>query len=133
MILSMLAKATNPTKVLLVDDEPDLNQAFSLILEKSGFDVQSALSVDEALHILEIWPPDILLSDYHMPGKNGGDLLVAVREQFSILRDRMEFVFFTGSPVDVGHDSRCEGIKIIEKPVRLRVLQDTLLTIASGK
>ena len=129
----MLAKVTNSTKVLFVDDEPEINQAFSLILEKSGFEVQSALSVDEALHILEIWLPDILLSDYHMPGKNGGDLLVAVREQFSALDDRMDFVFFTGSPVDVEHDSRCDGVKIIGKPVKLRVLQDTLLTIASGK
>ena len=118
----MLAKATNPTKVLLVDDEPDINQAFSCILQKSGFEVQSALSADEALDILENWPPDILLSDYNMPEKNGGDLLIAVREQFPALKNRMDFIFLTGSLTDVQSDSRCDGIQVIEKPVRLRVL-----------
>ena len=131
MIPSMLAKATNPTKVLLVEDEPDINQVFSFMLEKSGFEVQSTLSVDEALGVLENWPPDILLSDYHMPEKNGGDLLIAVREQFPTLEDKMDFVFLTGSLADVQLDSRCDGVRVIEKPVRLRVLQDTLLSLRS--
>jgi CheY-like chemotaxis protein len=128
----MLAKIKNPTKVLLVDDEPDLNKAFKFMLERSGFEVQSTLSVDEALDVLEIWPPDILLSDYHMPEKNGGDLLTALREQFPMLEDKMDFFFLTGSIGDVQNDSRCNGVRIIEKPVRLRVLKDTLLSLRSS-
>ena len=68
-------------KILFVDDEPDVNEAFSYVLRKRGFEVRSAFSVKEALNILETWIPDIVLSDYIMPKLNGGDLLMALRLQ----------------------------------------------------
>jgi len=127
----MLAKATNTTKILLVDDEPDINQAFTQMLVKKGFEVQSALSVDKALELLSSWSPDILLSDYNMPDKNGGDLLIAIRQHFPELKHKMKFIFLTGNIANVEHDARCDGIHIIEKPVRFRVLEEALLSILS--
>jgi PAS domain S-box-containing protein len=65
-------------RVLLVDDEEDARQLVSAILENCGALVTTAGSVDEAL-LLFGEPPDVLLSDIGMPGKDGFELMRRVR------------------------------------------------------
>lgn len=125
----MLKNTQNPKKVLIVDDEPDIIEIFAHLVHKIGLEVQTASSVNEALPILANWSPDIIISDYHMPDKNGGDLLAIVREGFSHL-NLTKFLFITGDSSDIESDSRCEGINILKKPVRFSFLKDALLSLA---
>jgi PAS domain S-box-containing protein len=66
-------------RVLVVDDEPDMLNLISFVLEESGADVQSALNAAEALAQLPQFKPDILVSDIAMPGSNGYELLQQMR------------------------------------------------------
>lgn len=125
----MLKNPPNSTKVLIVDDEPDIIEIFAYIVRKIGLDVQTASSVDEALPIISSWSPDIIISDYHMPEKSGGDLLAILREGFSHL-DLTKFLFITGDTSDLENDSRCEGINILKKPVQFSFLKDVLTSLA---
>ena len=58
-------------RVLVVDDDPDILDALSEILEVEGYDVQRARNGREALQRLEHWLPDLVLLDLMMPVMDG--------------------------------------------------------------
>jgi CheY-like chemotaxis protein len=66
-------------KVLVVDDEPQVAHALRRLLKREGFDVQVAFNGAEALERLKEYSPDIVLTDFRMPGMTGGELLQQVK------------------------------------------------------
>ena len=67
-------------KVLFVDDEPNVLASYERQLRKD-FDTETALSGDLAMAIVaEDGPFAVVISDLHMPGMNGIELLSRVRE-----------------------------------------------------
>lgn len=62
----------NPrTRVLFVEDEPDIADLIRFILGRQGFEVLGASSGEEALHLVESFMPDIILLDLMMPDMDG--------------------------------------------------------------
>lgn len=90
-------------KVLLVDDDSFLLNMYSLKFDKSGYEVTTASSSQEALNKLKEGglKPDILILDVIMPGMDGIELLAAVREQH--LADQAKCLMLTnqGEPSDI--------------------------------
>jgi PAS domain S-box-containing protein len=86
--------STDPVRVLHVDDDPDLVAVAAACLEREDerFDVLTATDATAALATLEEEPVDCVVSDYEMPGRDGIELLEAVREAHPDL----PFVLFTG-------------------------------------
>jgi two-component system, NtrC family, response regulator GlrR len=68
-------------RILLVDDEGDLLSLWKLRLESVGYDVETALSGEEALAKLSVFSPNVVLTDLRMPGIDGMALFEAVRER----------------------------------------------------
>ena len=62
-------------KVLLVEDDAALSDAFSIMLTKNGYDVQTAFNGREALDVVEDFTPDIILLDLLMPIMGGREFL----------------------------------------------------------
>jgi CheY-like chemotaxis protein len=67
-------------RVLLVDDDPDTNEAMRVLLGRCGAEVRVAASAAHAFEILGRWTPDVLVSDVGMPGEDGYALLARVRQ-----------------------------------------------------
>jgi DNA-binding response OmpR family regulator len=67
-------------KILVIDDEPNLRRTLSLILQRSGYDVDSASNADEARHALTDCEYNLIFLDLKMPDMNGLDLLPEIRE-----------------------------------------------------
>jgi CheY-like chemotaxis protein len=65
-----MAKKNN-LRVLVVEDERFLSNAYKMILEKSGFTVDVAFDGNEAIEILEKDTPDVILLDLKMPNLDG--------------------------------------------------------------
>ena len=61
--------------ILVVDDEPDIRQLVSEILEDEGYDVAVADSAEEAKELRRKRRPDLVLLDIWMPGEDGISLL----------------------------------------------------------
>ena len=57
--------------ILVVDDSPTDRQFLSDILAKSGYQVSTAESAEQALEIVKRQRPDLVLMDVVMPGLNG--------------------------------------------------------------
>ena len=69
-------------KVLIVDDEPSIRGAISAVLTDVGYGVRWAEDGYSALRELNREIPDIVLSDLHMPGLTGFELLSVLRRRF---------------------------------------------------
>jgi len=64
-------------RVLVVDDEPGVRESLRMLL-KDDCEVITANGVDEGLSAVAEAPPDLILLDLVMPGRNGFDLLTEV-------------------------------------------------------
>lgn len=68
-------------KVLIVDDDKFLVNMYSIKFGKKNFDVDSAVSGEEALSKLKGgYSPDIILLDIIMPGMDGFDVLETIKK-----------------------------------------------------
>jgi CheY-like chemotaxis protein len=59
------------SRVLLVDDEPEVVEALRLLLESGQHQVTTALDGLEAFELASSRPPDIVVTDWHMPRVDG--------------------------------------------------------------
>lgn len=66
-------------RVLVVDDEADTRELLRRVLGDRGAEVLSAGGAAEALSLLKYCKPDLLVCDLGLPGKDGFDLLAAIR------------------------------------------------------
>lgn len=65
--------------ILVVEDEPDIQELICYHLQKEGFATLKAASGREALQIIERDHPDLVLLDLMLPGVSGMDVLKTVR------------------------------------------------------
>jgi two-component system response regulator HydG len=69
------------TRVLLVDDEPNVRRSLARVLMTEGFEVITAEDGQAALSLLESGTVDVMLVDMLMPRMGGMDLLARVKAQ----------------------------------------------------
>jgi CheY-like chemotaxis protein len=67
------AERPTPRRVLVVDDDPDILDALSEILEVEGYAVERARNGREALQRIEQKLPDLVLLDLMMPVMDGSE------------------------------------------------------------
>ncbi|PIE60670.1 MAG: two-component system response regulator [Desulfobulbus propionicus] len=67
-------------RILLVDDEKGIQLLYREEFEEEGYEVESALSGEEALHKFKKTHPDLVILDINMPGKNGIEVLREMKE-----------------------------------------------------
>ncbi|BAZ08372.1 multi-sensor hybrid histidine kinase [Calothrix sp. NIES-4071] len=66
-------------KILVVDDEPDARDLIQCVLEDAQATVITASSAQEALELVTLEAPDILISDIGMPDEDGYELIRKIR------------------------------------------------------
>ena len=94
-----------PARVLIVDDEKDFVQMFSLRLQAQGEKVSTAYSGKDALKVLAEVPIDVVILDIRMPGMDGIDTL----KQIKITYPLVEVILLTGHG---STETAVEGMKL---------------------
>jgi two-component system, sensor histidine kinase ChiS len=69
--------------ILCVDDDPDVLQVLDWFLTSDGFVVRRAASGDDALLQVKEQLPDLVITDYAMPGMTGLQLCKSLRAQLA--------------------------------------------------
>jgi two-component system alkaline phosphatase synthesis response regulator PhoP len=80
------------TKILVIDDDPDIQAAVKRVLESKSYQVIAALDGDEGLRKIVDERPDLIVLDVIMPGKTGFEVC---RE----LKTDPRYHFFSEIPV----------------------------------
>lgn len=108
--------------VLLVEDDQDVCDAMAELLRDAGYECVQATNGAEALAILEVTRPSLLLVDLIMPTMDGIDLLAVLRESPS-LRDIPVIVTTAANERMVGTQL---DVPVLQKPIDLRELSRLL-------
>ncbi len=66
-------------KILLVDDEPNILLALEFLMGQQGYMLAKASSGEEALEILPAFRPDLVILDVMMPGIDGFEVAMKIR------------------------------------------------------
>lgn len=107
-------------KVMLIDDEENLQRAMRELLVTNGYEYCGATNGEDGLKMLATERPDLLLLDVMLPGINGFDLCRKIREQGR--RIPVIFVSAKSDIVDKGVGFRAGGDDYVTKPFDAREL-----------
>ena len=69
-----------PSRVLIVEDEPDIRELVVHHLKREGYQVSAASSGEEALRQVQAAPPDLVILDLMMPAMNGLEVCRRLRQ-----------------------------------------------------
>ncbi len=105
-------------KVLVVDDEATIADTLVEILIGEGFEAIAASTGDSAFASAEAFVPDVVISDVVMPGINGVELGIKIRQ----LLPKCRVILFSGQMAtsDLLAEARRRGheFEIVAKPVK---------------
>ena len=68
------------TKILVIDDDPNISELLKIYFENEGYDVKIASDGLEGLNYFKIFSPDLVLLDIMMPKKDGWQVCSEIRE-----------------------------------------------------
>lgn len=111
-------------RVLLVDDELSSAEVLALILAGEGYQVTLAADARQALAVLEQAAPDLLVTDFMMPGMNGAELVRAIRAVEGF--ERIPVLLISGVPQAALRSYEPAYDAFLRKPFGLDELLNTL-------
>lgn len=122
-------------KVLVVEDEKDVRENLTDILESEDFNVMSFPNAFAALENIESFNPDLIVSDISMPGMSGYEFLNQLREMFDVY---IPVIFLSArtSREEVREGMNCGADDYITKPfsaLELITAVNTRLKIRSDR
>jgi DNA-binding response OmpR family regulator len=72
-------------KILIVDDERDLVDAYVRLLERAGHRCVGAFDAREAIELIDSDPPDLVLTDVSLPDSNGLEVIRHARTKSALV------------------------------------------------
>ncbi len=109
-------------KILIVDDDRDLRLLFSSALLQEGYEVLEAINGEEALEIVRVEKPDVMLLDLMMPVMDGHKTAIKVKTDKTY-----DYIYIIVVTAKIGKNNQVESLKytddFIEKPVDIDILK----------
>lgn len=118
------------SRVLLVDDDPSIIDAMTLLFEAEGLEVYAATDSEEALaHLRDQHVPDFIVSDYRLPGPTGVELIRLIRNE---LQTAVPAVLMTGdTTAKLVDETDLPDCAVLHKPVDTDYLLGLISTAAN--
>lgn len=105
------------TRILYVDDEPDIREIAELSLSLDpDFEVRTAASGAEALATIAQWHPDLVLLDVMMPGMDGPAVLAHLRGNPNTKFLPVAFVTARAQKSEIQDFTTLDAVGVIAKP-----------------
>jgi CheY-like chemotaxis protein len=123
-LLSMPVLPQNISRVLVIDNEPIIQQAMSALLTAWGCKALAAASLEDAIAQLDA-PPDAILADYRLlEGRTGIDAINGLRKHFNL---QIPAAVITGDtdPHRLA-EARASGFPLLQKPTPSGHLREVL-------
>ena len=78
------APALPQRRVLLIEDSPTQAERLRRLLAAADLDLTHVLSAEDAFDRLAVMRPDVIVVDYHLPGRNGGDFCREIKSNVNL-------------------------------------------------
>ena len=119
-------------KLLVIDDEDGIRDAFKLALDKEDIEVITAATGLEGIDKAKASPPDLAILDIRMPGINGIETMCRLRELFPKLRIDILTAFHEEFMTDLkaAAEQGCK-FEVIRKPLDLAEIRTVVHSLLS--
>jgi two-component system, OmpR family, response regulator len=118
------------TRILLIEDDPDVQAVARLSLETvGGFSVQICSSGGEAIQVGPAFDPDLILLDVMMPGMDGPSTLKALRAIPRTAATPVVFMTAKVQPHEIAYYKTLGALDVIPKPFDPLTLPTTIRSI----
>ncbi len=130
---SAAIRPPNPTRVLVIDDEPRIGQSTRRVLEPDH-EVDVCIRAEDALKWLgEGRLYDVVLCDLHMPGMTGMEFHRELESRMPALAERV--LFFSGGAFTAASQEFVARMSevVLEKPVRPELLEQAIADVLASR
>ncbi len=113
-------------KILIVEDDVDLVETYTDLLEAQGYVVISVLRAADAIQVTTRQKPHLIILDLNLPGDSGGLVLNFVRRYPPIAKTKI--IVATGQPDMINSNLYVadKADAILTKPITNQTLLDTI-------
>jgi CheY-like chemotaxis protein len=125
-MLVLFPMACGPKTILLVEDNSDLRQLLTKIIERLGYAVVVATTGEEATQRAFAMQPDLILMDIGLPKMNGAEATAKVKGNAATKHIPIIILSALGSCPDIKCALEAGAAEILQKPVRIAELQEVL-------
>lgn len=113
-------------RVLIVDDEPNIVAALEFLLQKNGYEVETAANGAEALEQLDAFRPDLVLLDVMVPKLSGYEICQRMRAEPKWQGIKVVMLSAKGREVEVSKGMSLGADLYVTKPFSSTELVTTL-------
>jgi DNA-binding NtrC family response regulator len=120
----MLAGSEARRTVLVVDDDERVATLVADMVRIAGYNAVKAIGSDQAIKVFEMvgGEVDLVVSDYHMPGMNGEELVACLGAR----KPGLPVIFMTGHATSLS-----QAYNVIEKPFVMAKLERLMAQLLS--
>jgi two-component system alkaline phosphatase synthesis response regulator PhoP len=108
--------------ILIIEDEPDINELLVISLEKNGYIVSKSFDGESGLKIARRSIPDLILLDLMLPGINGLDVCKLIKSQDDTSGIRIIMITALSQENDIVKGLEIGANDYITKPFSIKVL-----------
>jgi two-component system response regulator (stage 0 sporulation protein F) len=117
------------TKILVVEDDNLFLWTLNCFLQKEGYEVFTAANAESAIDAARQQSFDIVISDFHLPGLNGRDLMRKVR---SVQPATKRILISAYQPEEIENRDPALLSAYLNKPIELKSLKKLLQDLSSS-
>ncbi|MDN3658131.1 response regulator [Ferruginibacter paludis] len=118
-------------KILIVDDEPDLLQMVSIVLNFDNFETFTAGSKDKALAILQQVIPDLIILDVNLSGYDGRDFCKELKSSTAF--KHIPIQLYSADSQKLADFELCNADGVIGKPFEIAQLTATVKSLVTAR
>jgi CheY-like chemotaxis protein len=126
---SFAGRESTGKRVLVIDDEPANAALTGAMLRAQGFGIESAHSGSEALQRANRQKPDLIVTDYEMPGMTGREVAEKIRAN----ADTREIPILICTYADVTEDELRPADALLRRPFSQQDLSNTVARLMEGR
>jgi DNA-binding response OmpR family regulator len=107
-------------RILVLDDDPGILEAIDLSLTYCGFQVRPMLSGDNVFRMIDDFEPNLIILDYMLSGRNGGEICLDLKSDPS--KKGIPVIMLSAHPEAAKRNSEFGVDSFLPKPFDLNLL-----------
>lgn len=108
------------TRVLIIDDDPDVRTVMNVLMTKQGYEVETAFNREDALSKLERFQPSVILLDVLLSGADGRELCREIKKNKE--RESIPVIMVSAHPGASENITNYGADDFISKPINTQIL-----------
>jgi CheY-like chemotaxis protein len=119
------------TKILIIDDDPDVRTVMNVLMKKHGYIVETASHREEALQKLHEFQPTVVLLDVLLSGTDGRELCKEIKSNSKT--SDIQVMMISAHPGAAENIESYGADDFISKPVNTELLMEKLERLVNAK